>query len=96
MQVGDSVSCFVFDVENGQPMLTQRLPEDADDDFAAIAGELLGSQAFNPNLSAFIRLCQHKKDSTRQPASGVTVLTCATSNPSLTSIINVDITASSS
>lgn len=41
----------MFDVEDGQPMLTQRLPEEADDDFAAVAGEpaagsvMLGSQA---------------------------------------------------
>eukprot|EP00878_Enallax_costatus_P004608 GHUV01004852.1.p1 GENE.GHUV01004852.1~~GHUV01004852.1.p1 ORF type:complete len:557 (+),score=249.71 GHUV01004852.1:74-1744(+) len=39
-KVGDSISCFVFDVEDGQPMLTQRLPDEADDDFAAVA-ELL-------------------------------------------------------
>jgi hypothetical protein len=37
-QVGDSISCFVMDVEDGTPLLTQRLAEDADDELAEFAG----------------------------------------------------------
>lgn len=41
LQVGDSISCAVFDVlEGGKPVLTQRLPEEADDELAELAEEL--------------------------------------------------------
>ncbi|WIA30186.1 hypothetical protein OEZ86_000278 [Tetradesmus obliquus] len=36
-KVGDSISCFVMDVEDGTPLLTQRLTEDADDELAEFA-----------------------------------------------------------
>eukprot|EP00882_Tetradesmus_deserticola_P001197 GHRQ01001295.1.p1 GENE.GHRQ01001295.1~~GHRQ01001295.1.p1 ORF type:complete len:570 (+),score=303.00 GHRQ01001295.1:139-1848(+) len=36
-KVGDSISCFVMDVEDGTPLLTQRLTEEADDDLAEFA-----------------------------------------------------------
>eukprot|EP00879_Flechtneria_rotunda_P012753 GHRR01013317.1.p1 GENE.GHRR01013317.1~~GHRR01013317.1.p1 ORF type:complete len:992 (+),score=471.36 GHRR01013317.1:234-3209(+) len=36
-KVGDAISAFVFDVEAGKPMLTQRLPEEADDELAELA-----------------------------------------------------------
>jgi hypothetical protein len=40
-QVGDSISCAVFDVEaGGVPVLTQRLPEEADDELAELAEEM--------------------------------------------------------
>eukprot|EP00775_Hariotina_reticulata_P014819 gene14819-15000_t len=39
-KVGDSISCFVFDVEDGRPLLTQRLPEDGDDELAELAEAL--------------------------------------------------------
>jgi len=40
-KVGDSISCAVFDVlEGGKPVLTQRLPEEADDELAELAEEL--------------------------------------------------------
>lgn len=31
LQVGESISCFVMDVEDGTPLLTQRPPEEAAD-----------------------------------------------------------------
>jgi hypothetical protein len=37
-QVGDSISCFVMDVEDGTPLLTQRLTEEADNELAEFAG----------------------------------------------------------
>lgn len=41
MQVGDSISCAVYDVEaGGVPLLTQRLPEEADDELAELADEM--------------------------------------------------------
>jgi hypothetical protein len=40
-QVGDSISCFVMDVEDGTPLLSQRLAEDADEELAAFAGARL-------------------------------------------------------
>jgi predicted RNA-binding protein with RPS1 domain len=40
-KVGDSISCAVFDVEEGGvPALTQRLPEEADDELAELAEEM--------------------------------------------------------
>lgn len=40
-KVGDSISCAVFDVEEGgRPLLTQRLPEDADDELAELVEEM--------------------------------------------------------
>lgn len=40
-QVGDSISCAVYDVEaGGVPLLTQRLVEEADDELAELAEEL--------------------------------------------------------
>jgi len=44
LQEGDSISCFVFDVEEGRPLLTQRLPEDGDDELAELAEALEGLQ----------------------------------------------------
>jgi hypothetical protein len=41
VQVGDSISCVVYDVEaGGIPLLTQRLPEEADDELAELADEM--------------------------------------------------------
>ena len=41
LQVGDSISCAVYDVEaGGVPLLTQRLPEEADDELAELAEEM--------------------------------------------------------
>lgn len=41
VQVGDSISCAVYDVEEGGvPLLTQRLPEEADDELAELAEEM--------------------------------------------------------
>jgi hypothetical protein len=41
LQVGDSISCAVYDVEaGGVPLLTQRLPEEADDELAELADEM--------------------------------------------------------
>lgn len=41
VQVGDSISCIVYDVEEGgRPLLTQRLLEEADDELADLAEQL--------------------------------------------------------
>lgn len=41
LQVGDSIACAVYDVEaGGVPLLTQRLPEEADDELAELAEEM--------------------------------------------------------
>lgn len=40
-QVGDTISCAVYDVEaGGVPLLTQRLPEEPDDELAELAEEM--------------------------------------------------------
>jgi hypothetical protein len=38
VQVGDAISCFVYDVEDGAPLLTQRAADEADEELAAAGG----------------------------------------------------------
>lgn len=45
MQVGDAISCFVYDVEDGAPLLTQRAADEADEELAALAAALEESGA---------------------------------------------------